>query len=307
MRLASRAAWFSSARQSWRGALGPPRPATPFDLAVCRTLFFGGALALYARFDFGGLAGVAELAWRPVWALQAFESPPLGARALTALRAVWLLALAACCVGLRPRVSMPLAFVSGAPLLLYANSVARAYHTDNLLFWGLYAFAVWGASVRLPAAWVVGFLRAMLVLVFCAAGASKLRNSGLAWADPDTFGSLVVIKSLAWDRAVPHPELSAWIAERRGLLAVLAASALACELAAPAALLSRAAAAILVPALFAMQCGIWLLLGIPFPQTLLCYVFWVPWDRLWPSGWRPGSAAGGRAAASTGAPGDPRR
>ena len=59
-----------------------------------------------------------------------------------------------------------------------------------------------------------------------------------------------------------------------------AAASLAAEALIPLALVSRTARWLFVPTLFGMQVGIRLLLGPSFAPMLICYLFWVPWDKV---------------------------
>lgn len=54
-------------------------------------------------------------------------------------------------------------------------------------------------------------VESLLLLVFCAAGASKLRNSGLEWIASGHLAILLVGKALAGDRIDPP---LVWVAFR---------------------------------------------------------------------------------------------
>jgi presenilin-like A22 family membrane protease len=58
----------------------------------------------------------------------------------------------------------------------------------------------------------------------------------------------------------------------------LAAATVAIELAYPAALFSRRAALVLVPAALAMVVGIRALMGPSFGPLAAAHVFWIPWS-----------------------------
>jgi predicted DCC family thiol-disulfide oxidoreductase YuxK len=64
------------------------------------------------------------------------------------------------------------------------------------------------------------------------------------------------------------------------MTSVMAGMTVVMETAAPLAIFSRWARVVLVPSLFLMQAGIWVLMGIAFREFLVLYLVWVPWDRI---------------------------
>ena len=64
------------------------------------------------------------------------------------------------------------------------------------------------------------------------------------------------------------------------LSTTLGAISLALELSFPLALFSRVARWIVPAGVFALQIGISALMGPDFDTFLICYLFWVPWDRM---------------------------
>jgi hypothetical protein len=60
----------------------------------------------------------------------------------------------------------------------------------------------------------------------------------------------------------------------------MAATSLCVELLFPLTLFSRTARRVLVPAGLLFLIGIRALMGPTFEQFMLCYVFWVPWERV---------------------------
>src|SRR5207249_2194720 len=77
--------------------------------------------------------------------------------------------------------------------------------------------------------------------------------------------------------------LTSWglsVAQHGWLCRLLAAVTIAIEVGFPLALISRRARWILVPAELGMQIGIRVLMGPSFEQFVICYLFWVPWDRV---------------------------
>ena len=67
------------------------------------------------------------------------------------------------------------------------------------------------------------------------------------------------------------------IGERPGLCHLLAGTTVFLEFFAPLALVSRYMRVIMMCGLFFLVSGFWIVMGIPFPQWLAVFVFWVPW------------------------------
>jgi hypothetical protein len=61
---------------------------------------------------------------------------------------------------------------------------------------------------------------------------------------------------------------------------LMAAAALCIETLFPLALFSRLARRVIVPAGLLFLIGIRALMGPTFEQFMLCYIFWVPWERV---------------------------
>ena len=121
----------------------------------------------------------------------------------------------------------------------------------------------------------------MFILVFCAAGISKLRNSGLEWVTSDYMATLFISKGLAGDRAEPLIGwLPFWLGSKVWLCSFLAGLTVMLECCAPLALVNRHMRMVIVPGLFLMVLGFWIVMGIPFPQLLAAFVFWLPWNRM---------------------------
>lgn len=124
--------------------------------------------------------------------------------------------------------------------------------------------------------WPVQMVRLIVVITFFLAGAAKLRFGGMDWMFRDGLSNLLMRQHFAW-----HPPLDAglWLASHEWLCRLLRVGTVALELAAPLALISRWARALMIPGLLSMQAGILLLMGDNFSQFMALYVFFVPW--LW--------------------------
>jgi hypothetical protein len=135
-------------------------------------------------------------------------------------------------------------------------------------------------ATRAPAGeytWPVRTVWLLTALVFFAAGVAKLRHGGLEWVFSDNMR-----ETLLGQHYVPWPPgpLGLWIADQHALCVALAAGTVAVETLAPLALVSAAARAVIVPALFLFLVCVDSLFGFAFLPFLAMFVFWIPWDRL---------------------------
>jgi vitamin K-dependent gamma-carboxylase-like protein len=276
-------------------------PAPAATLGVCRLLFFGALLAFYAFEDFTGWADVSRAFWRPVWLFSALNLPVLPGEGLAVAQTVWRTALALSAIGLFTRVSTIVAFALGTYLLGLPHNFGQTYHFDALLVFAMLAMAVapsgdgWSLDGLLrtwrrreiapPSAsglygWPIRFVWVAMSLVFCAAGLSKLRHSGLAWITSDTMAIVLTRAHYHVSDADPIGSLGLAIARSPLVSRILAALTIVIETAFPLALISRRARSVLVPSAALMLLGIRVLMGPTFGVFLVCTLFWVPWERI---------------------------
>ena len=281
------------------------KDASPQNLGICRFLFYGIILCLYLGTDFSQWAKVPDVLWHPIFIFDFFRIPVFPADILGLLGVLWLISLLFSTLGFLTRPSILCSFVVGCYLLGMENSFAKTHHTESLMlvifcvlcfsrcgdgfsldtvFKRRYGWWPFGSSVKRPNPayrWPVRLIWAMIALVFCAAGTSKLRNPNLEWITSEYMATLLVNKGLAGDRVDPLIEwLPLWLGSKAGISSFLAGLTVLLECCAPLALVNRYLRAIIVPGLFFMLSGFWILIGAPFPQWLAAFVFWVPWDNL---------------------------
>lgn len=271
-------------------------PQSALTLGICRVLFFGGLLYQCFRKDWSVWGKIGELFWFPTPLFRALHLPLLDSGLLRVLTVIWLLSLALACVGFATRLSTLVAAVLGFYLLGLPHNFGKVHHNDALIVFVLVAMAIshcgdhgsidaWlrrRRGVQRPAQsgeyhWPVRFVWVVWVIVYFAAGISKLRTAGLEWVFSDSFRNILIEHHYT-----THP-LVDWgltIAEYPTLCRVLAAGSLLTELLSPTALFWPRARQLFVPALCSMQFGIWLVLGVKFAPFLLIVAFWIPWDEL---------------------------
>lgn len=252
--------------------------------------------------NFSWWAEVPEVLWYPIFIFDFFNIPVFSGDVLGFLGIAWRASLLLSCVGLLTRPAVAFSFLAGCYLFGMQNSFAKTHHMESLL---LLVFCVlcfsrcgdgfsldsllarrykwWPVGVRRKKhhpryRWPVRLIWVLFTFVFCAAGASKIRNSGLEWVASDYLAGLLVGKGFAGDRVDPVLEwLPFWLGDRPGLCHLLAGTTVFLEFFAPLALVSRYMRVVMMCGLFFLVSGFWIVMGIPFPQWLAVFVFWVPW------------------------------
>lgn len=277
---------------------------TPRNLGICRFAFYGIILCLYLGRDFSQWAKVPDILWHPIFIFDFFRIPVLSADILGFLGVLWLASLLLSALGLFTRLSTICSFAVGFYLLGMENSFAKTHHTESLMlvifcvlcfsrcgddfsldtmFKRRYGWWPFGSSGKRPGSayrWPVRLIWVMNTLVFCAAGTSKLRNPNLEWITSEYMVTLFVSKGLVGDRVDPPIGwLPLWLGSKIWLSSFLAGLTVLFECCAPLALVNRYLRGVIVPVLFFMLSGFWIIMGAPFPQWLAVFVFWVPWDN----------------------------
>lgn len=282
-------------RERWRCFFF--RRASPFDLGVCRILFYGLALLHFARGRTSLWADVPDALWWPTPFFRLLRVPVLSAPWLELLDRIWWVALGLSAVGLFTRLGTAVAFLAGAYLLGLPQNFGKVHHSETVVVFTLLVLAfsragdglsidAWLARRRSGAprpasgeyTWPVRAVWVLLMLVYFAAGVSKLRRSGLEWVFSPNLANLLLAHH--YTAHAPPLELGLALARSAWLPPLLAAGALVLELAAPLALVGARPRAVIAPGLFLLQCGIWALLGVPFHGFLISFLFFVPWEAL---------------------------
>jgi predicted DCC family thiol-disulfide oxidoreductase YuxK len=276
-------------------------PSRPTNLGIFRLIVYAVVLYVQSGRDFAAWAEVPDLFWRPIRMFGVFHLVVLSAETLRLLTLVWTVALVTSGIGLLTRWSTAVAFGLGLYLIGLPHNFGKVHHGDaiTVLILGILAVSRCGdawsidrlvalARRAAPAAvvrpresaeytWPLQLVRTLMALVFLGAGTSKLRGSGLRWVVSDNMANMLVNHHYSH-----HPPVR-WglhLAQHRWATSLLAGLTITLETSAPLALLSRRLRVLLVPSLCVMQAGIWLFMGIRFPEFLLLYLVWVPWDRI---------------------------
>jgi hypothetical protein len=250
-------------------------------IGLCAIL--AGRLATGPYVDLGGQP--REL-FRPISFMELMPAMPPQPVVL-ALQAAGVLAAVLATVGLRTRVTLPLAWACAVVLNGMLTSTGKVVHNDLVLLLCLVpllaapAADAWSLDARRGPHVVPGRpsrlygwpLRTAAIVVAGAyffAGLAKLVHSGPAWVTSD---------NLRWALyASGDSELALFIADRPWLAHALAAGTLLLELSFALVLLVPRAAWILVPGAVLFHAGIWLAMGLDYSaQAATAVVVFTNW------------------------------
>jgi len=277
-------------------------PGSAAALGICRALFFGTLLLWQWPHDFSPWGAYSAVFWMPIWLFDTLGIPAFAPEVISSIQAVWKTALFLSAIGLFTRPAMTVAFVLGVYLMGLPHNFGQTQHFDTLVVFASGALALsragdacsldaWTASLRQrgpvhwPAddweyTWPIRFVWVAMALIFCAAGISKLRHSGLDWIFSDNLALLLQRQQYHISDGEPWTRWGLWVAQHPWIARSMAAVSVGVETLFPLALFSRTARKILVPAGLAFLIGIRALMGPTFEQFMLCYVFWVPWQHV---------------------------
>ncbi len=271
-------------------------PARPDALGVARCLYFAGLFAMVHREDDRGWSYLSRAAWEPIGIHRLLALPVASPEVLGVLDGVFVLALALACIGLFTRFAMLTAFAVGTYLLGLGSSFFKVDHGANLVVFTMlvlslsragdaFSLDAWLARRRgVPApapsgeyTWPIRFVWLLVVAMYASAGISKLMVSGVDWALSDNLRNLLLRHHYSH---APPTRLGVWVAKSPELCRAFALGALGLELLCPLALFVPRLRAAIGLSLFAMQLGIYLMMGVLFPGALAPVVFWIPWNEL---------------------------
>jgi predicted DCC family thiol-disulfide oxidoreductase YuxK len=275
-------------------------PSTPGNLGFSRLLFFALMFWFHRDIDYT-IWGTLPASFQNANPILLFDLLGIGLpsiKTLAVMQALFKLSLLLACIGLFTRVSCLLALVSGTYVLGIPHTFGKTGHGDGILVLAMLILALsrcgdawsidaivqsWRSGPPMkprPASgeytWPIRCMWLLSSLVFLAAGLAKLRLSGFtAWALSSNMANMLLQHRY---KSNPPTELGTWLAQYPNLCKGLAAMTIIVEVLFPLAMISRVARWTLVPAMFLMQVGIAVTMGVVFTQFMFIYLFWVPWD-----------------------------
>jgi HTTM domain len=237
-------------------------------------LRIGLCAILAGRLAFGSYADLSDQPqelFRPISFMELLHSMP-SRPVVLALQVAGIAAAVLAALGLRTRLSLPLAWACGVFLNGMLTSTGKVVHNDVLLLLCLVpllaapAAATWSLDAKrvgrpAPApsrlyGWPVQTAAIVVVGAYFFAGLAKLVNSGPAWATSDNLRWVLY--------ASGDSDLALFIADRPWLAHALAAATLLLELGFPLVLLAPRTAWLFVTGAVALHAGIWLAMGLDY-------------------------------------------
>lgn len=280
---------------AWLFAPGSPRRLAAVRIGLASLLAIRLSRGIYLK-----LAGQPPALFRPLSFMRVFSSMPSRQIVLLA-QIIGVAAALLVALGLRTRISLPLAWGCAVLLNGMATSIGKVVHNDVLLIlclvpllpartsdaWSLDGALAWrgggaGGGRRSDSGVAYGWpLRTALVVAAGAyffTGLAKLVFSGPAWV---LSGNLRWVLYAASDARGSPNLLALFVADRPWLAHAVALSTLTVELGFPLVLWKPRAAWFFVPGAVALHAGIWATLGLDYsPWAATVLIVFVDWPRL---------------------------
>jgi hypothetical protein len=232
------------------------------------------------------LAGQPQELFRPISFMELLPAMPSKPVAL-ALQAAGVLAAVLAALGLRPRLTLPVAWACAIVLNGMLASTGKVVHNDLVLLlclvpllpapsadaWSLDARRSGRARSGGPSChygWPLQTAAIVVAGAYFFAGLAKLVNSGAAWVTSD---------NLRWALyASGDSDLALFIADRPWLAHALAAGTLVLELGFPLVLLLPRTSWLFVPGAVLLHAGIWVAMGLDYSaQAATAVVVFTNW------------------------------
>ena len=278
--------------EAWLFAPGDPRRLAAVRIGLASLLVVRLSRGVFLR-----LAGQPPALFRPLSFMHLFSSMPSRSVVIVA-QAVGILAAALAAIGLRARITLPLAWACALLLNGMATSVGKVVHNDVLLLLCLvpllpartsdaWSVDAWLTGRRRPYevapcreprtayGWPVRTALVVATGGYFLTGLAKLVFSGPAWV---LSGNLRWVLYAASDaRAAPNL-LGLFVADRPWLAHLVALSTVVVELGFPVALWRPRAAWFFVPGAVALHAAIWATLGLDYSAwaatVVILFVDW---------------------------------
>ena len=270
-------------------------PSTAESLGLARIVCFFACFAIYLRLDDRGWTQISPVFWMPISVFRLLPGPPHDPIVIGVLQAIWKLSLITSALGLLTRFSLIVAAVLGFFLLGLPNCFGKIHHLDGfpVLLLLIFALSRCGDAFALDRVlwrrrnmsaepsgeytWPVRLGQALFLLIFFAAGFSKIRHSGFAWMTADNMRFLLLGNLFIHE---PWTRLGTLIVQSDALCFFGAVATVAVELSALLALFFQRLRFPFLFGIFGMQTCITLFLGIYFTPHLIGYLLFFSWERI---------------------------
>lgn len=251
-----------------------------------------GVLALrLSRTAYVKLADQPEAAFQPLSFMHLLShQPPRGV--VIALQVIGVSAAVLGCLGVRARVSIPVAWAVGVFLGGMTTSIGKVVHNDVLLLLCITPLMLapcaeaWALGARTrpvpaPSARFGWAIRADMVVVAGAyffAGFWKLASAGLSWVTSDNMRW--VLYNASDNQASPNP-IALFVADRPLLAHAIAAFTLLLEITFPVVLVWVWSRRFYVAATVGMHAGIWVTMHLDYwPQAAAVVIVLTDWGAV---------------------------
>jgi Vitamin K-dependent gamma-carboxylase len=292
---------FSWLRRSLAGVTAMwSEKADPRGIALCRMLLFWHAARELDAGEYARFMNVGELAWRPHSYFRTFGLHPPSDATARMLCVAYAIAGFLATAGAFYRVTALL--TAGLSLYLHGilQNFGKTLHTYHLFSLALVimAFAnaadVWSVDALLrrglarlknkeaprvePSVeyrWPLLFVGSTILVMYGAAGMSKLYLTGWVWALSDNFRQTLLQGQFD---AKPPTQFGVWLADYPTLCQVAALGALIIEASSWVGLVNRTLFWVWGAFVALLQFGIWFLMGVVFGELPTMFAFFLPWN-----------------------------
>lgn len=285
-------------KSDWNKFWFEPVPA--LRIGILRFLFFGSAYLFMRNRWSAEWGNVPEAFWQPVSFFIHFPKP--SSALLAHVIQIWSVCTLFSAVGFLTFLSALGAAVT--TLILCGTSICFGYFTPADANFVIFSFILalspsgqgfsvdsllarrlnWFPLKRVGAqpAWPLRLAWLFWSMMFFSAGLDKIKLGGWAWIASDNLRMYILHNQYWFDyRNISTVSPLALAVVRRPMLCrILAFLAIAFELMAPGALFSRRLRPWIVVSLLTFQISAALIMLVDFNVSFLCYLFFVPWDRI---------------------------
>jgi hypothetical protein len=272
--------------EAWLFAPGDPRRLAALRIGLGAVLAVRLATGPYLE-----LARQPPALFRPISFLRLLDAmPPPGVVAVLQVVAVAAAVLAT--VGVAARVTLPLAWVAGLPLVAMTSSLGKVVHNDVLLLlalvpllpaptadaWSLAALRRRRSGASPRYGWPVRTAMVVVAGAYFFTGLAKLLHAGPAWV---TSGNLRWVLYASSDAQAAPNQAALFVADRPWLAHLVALATLLLELSFPLVLVRPRTAWVLVPGVLGLHAGIWVAMGLNYwPMAATVVLVLVDWAAL---------------------------
>ncbi|GAC1423989.1 MAG: hypothetical protein NVSMB57_16360 [Actinomycetota bacterium] len=271
--------------EAWIFAPGDPRRPAALRIALCLTLAVRMTRSIY-----GDLSHQPAALFRPISFMKLFSHMP-SHTVVVALQVIGVTCALAAALGVRTRMTLPIAWLCGLVLNGMTTSIGKVVHNDVMLLLAMVPLLIapcadaWSISKRKAHehtaslyGWPVRVAMVVVAGAYFFTGWQKIINSGPAWF---TSGNLRWVLYASSDgQRTPNP-FALMLAGQAWLSHVVAFFTIVGETTFPIVLIKRKLAWIYVPAMVAMHVGILLAMRLDYTaQIITMVVVFVDWPVL---------------------------